>query len=434
MEKTEILEGVLNYERKLSEPKKFVPYETPIPVSGGVLSPEDIASLVETALTGWVTEGQRSIEFSQKLKSYTGIHHVVLCNSGSSANLLAMSALVEKYAPPKNSLVVTSALAFQTTVAPIIQCGLTPYFVDIDWKTLNPHTEQLLDLACRKDVKGIIIAHTLGFPILDMELIAKYYHENGKFVIEDCCDALGATINNLHVGSFGDAATLSFFPAHQITCGEGGAVLTNDGRLFNDVRSYCNWGRDCWCKPGEENICGKRFDWEFPHLPPHFDHKYVITKIGYNLKMTDMQASIGSSQMNRIDEIIEKRLFNYYYLVDGFKSIPNFTKSFYVTHEPEPSTSSPFGCPVICFPEYVNRADLINFLNKCKIQTRPLFTGNITRHPMMEHVNYSTAPLRGCDVIADNAFWLGVHPELTIEQLDFVLQSFDDYLVKLWKR
>jgi CDP-6-deoxy-D-xylo-4-hexulose-3-dehydrase len=437
LEKAEILEGVLNYERKILKPKKFVPYETPVPVSGSILSPEDIANLVETALTGWVTEGQQCAEFSQKLKKYTGIHHCVLCNSGSSANLLAMSALIDKYQVPKNSLIVTSALAFQTTIAPIIQKGMIPLFVDVDWHTLNPDVNLLMDLAERKDVKGIIIAHTLGFPIRKMELVANYYHERGKFVIEDCCDALGACVDDKnHVGVFGDAATFSFFPAHQLTTGEGGAVLTNDGKLFAVLRSYCNWGRDCWCKPGEENTCGKRFDWDFPKLPSHFDHKYIITKIGYNLKMTDMQAAIGNSQINRISEIIRERLGNYYYLLDGFKDIPNFTKTFYVVHETEPMfTSSPFGVPVICMPGVVERADLISFLDKRKIQTRPLFTGNITKHPMMQHVNYeSHGALSGCNTIMEHAFWLGCHLELSLAQLDFVLQSFDDYLVKLWKK
>lgn len=437
MEKAEILAGVLNYETNRLGHKKFVPYEDSVPVSGGVLSPEDIANLVEVALDGWVTEGHQCAEFAQKLKRYTGIRHAVLCNSGSSANLLAMSALVDKYKIVSHPLVVTSALAFQTTVAPIIQCGMIPLFVDVDWKTLNPNANLLVDLAERKDVKGIILAHTLGFPIREMEMIANAYHERGKFVIEDCCDALGACVNDKYsVGSFGDAATFSFFPAHQLTTGEGGAVLTNDGRLFADLRSYCNWGRDCWCKPGEENMCGKRFNWKFKNLPDHFDHKYVITKIGYNLKMTDMQAAIGNSQMNRIEEIVRERLVNYYYLLDGFKQIPNFTKSFYVVHETEPVfTSSPFGVPVICIPEYVDRSDLISFLDKRKIQTRPLFTGNITKHPMMEHINYeSHGALSGCTAIMNNAFWLGCHPELSTNQLDFVLQSFDDYLVKLWKK
>lgn len=437
MEKSEILAGVLNYEASLIRHKKFVPYEDTVPVSGGVLSPEDIANLVEVALDGWVTEGKHSAEFAQKIKKYTGIRHVVLCNSGSSANLLAMSALVEKYEVPHHSLVVTSALAFQTTVAPIMQCGLIPLFVDVDWHTLNPDVNLLMDLAERRDVKGIIIAHTLGFPIREMEKVANCYHERGKFVIEDCCDALGACVDDKnHVGAFGDAATLSFFPAHQLTTGEGGAVLTNDGRLFASIRSYCNWGRDCWCKPGEENTCGKRFDFEFAKLPPHFDHKYIITKIGYNLKMTDMQAAIGNSQMNRITEIVRERLVNYYYLLDGFKQIPNFIKSFYAVHETEPLfTSSPFGVPLICLPGVVERAEFISFLTERKIQTRPLFTGNITKHPMMYSVNYeSHGSLSGCDTIMEHAFWLGCHPELSLSQLDFVLQSFDDYLVGLWKK
>lgn len=435
MEKDEILSGVLNYYKLRSFRPPFRPFETPIPVSGSILSPDDIMNLVSTALSGWVTEGRQCEEFGFKLKNHVGLKHVVLCNSGSSANLLAMSAVIDKYKPNYNSLVVTSALAFQTTVAPIIQCGLIPYFVDADWRTLNPDSQRLIELANHKDVSGIIIAHTLGFPIREMAEIADAYHSKGKFVIEDCCDALGAMIDNdHHVGIFGDAATFSFFPAHQITCGEGGAVLTNDGRLYRDLQSYCNWGRDCWCKPGEENACNKRFSWEFPKLPEGYDHKYVITKIGYNLKMTDMQAAIGNSQMNRVKEIVQSRLTNYYYLLDGFNSIPNFNKSFWVVQETNPMfTSSPFGCPIICLPEIVDRKEIVAFLEKRKIKTRPLFTTNITRHPMMQNTNYvCDGSLIDCNILMDCAFWIGCHPELSVEQLDFVIQSFDDYLVKAW--
>lgn len=436
MEVNEILGGVFNYVAHQIPHKPFQPCKDEVPVSGSRLSPADITRIVECALSGWVTEGQQCAEFEKKLKVFSKQRHVVLTNSGSSANLLALNAIIEKFKLHRNYLVVTSATAFQTTVAPIIQMGMIPYFVDVDWTTLNPNPDDLMRVADKESVAGLMLAHTLGFPIKDMNKVIERYHFFGKFVIEDCCDAFGAYNDDGYpVGYKADAMTLSFFPAHQITTGEGGAVLTQDGKLFSLLRSYRNWGRDCWCKPGEENACGRRFDWEFPNLPPHYDHKYIVSRLGYNLRMTDLQASIGNSQMDRITEIISHRLSNYYYLLEGFCSLPHFFDTFYVVREQRGKefTASPFGLPILCLRSVVRRDEIVRFLESRKIRSRPMFTGNITRQPMMEHPSYmQRGTLDGANDVMETGFWIGCHPELSLEQLDFVIQSFGDFLTKLW--
>lgn len=407
----------------------FVPGFDEVPVSGTKFSNVDILMLVNAAMSGWITEGQYCKDFARKLCKFTKLHHAVLCNSGSSANLLAMEALKERYEVPSYSLIVTSALAFPTTVAPILQAGLIPYFVDVDHRTLNPDPYTLINLASNPDVRGLIISHTLGFPI-DLREVAAEYHRCHKFVIEDCCDALGSTVGESHVGHCGDAATLSFFPAHHISTGEGGAVLTNDGRLMRIIESYSNWGRDCWCKPGEDNTCGKRFDYQFEHLPEHYDHKYVFSRIGYNMKMTDLQAALGSSQMNRIYEIVVRRKNNYYFLLHRFEQIEGFYDVFQTVENP--FSFSPFGMPISCINKNVRRSEVIKFLEDHKIRTRPVFSGNITKQPMMDHPSYMQKNgLDGCNFVMENTFWIGCHPELKTAQLTYVLDTFEEFLTKL---
>jgi len=336
-------------------------------------------------------------------------------------------ALRETYEIPQHSLIVTTALSFSTTVAAILHAGFIPYFVDSDRDTLNPNPDDLIWLADDPKVRGLIITHTLGFPI-DLKRVVDAYHKRNKFVIEDCCDALGSCVYDGHVGMLGDAATFSFFPAHQISTGEGGAVLTNDGKLFDIIRSYRNWGRDCWCLPGDENTCGKRFDWDFPKLPENYDHKYIFTRPGFNFQMTDLQGALGSSQMDRIWEITTRRKNNYYFLMKGLSGMTLFN-DFFSTIE-NPYSFSPFGFPINCFG--VPRSDIVRFLEDRKIRTRPVFAGNITRQPMMQSVNYMTKNgLSGADFIMDNTFWIGCHPELGTAQLTFVLDSFEEYLKKL---
>jgi len=694
--KEQVLSRVYAYVKKRTEPKKFVPTVDDVPVSGTVFSAMDITALVDTALDGWVTEGKKADLFAKKLAKFTGIPRVTLCNSGSSANLLAVTALVDLYGTPKNSLIVTSALAFPTTVAPIIQNGMIPYFVDVDISTLNPSTNKLRELANNPKVGGIILAHTLGFPYDEKEVV-KAFGEAGKWIISDCCfpggtiiktmrgnieiqnvvagdfvftrdgykkvtsagktgnkeiisrfeifatpdhpiitkkgvksldtlsasdiiytwnekrscieersiiatqilnyvireftfgegqteksllsigkcglmslvkflktllfiiktvilsiilyptlnflrvettsgyisqtrcwkrlwiisnwlelgllggmvarqdlnfietsenslgrierhtqrpvknveslmkrlfllgqdfvlgnvksavdtikvpvynlcvsdkheffvggilvhncDALGSTIDGVHVGTYADAATLSFFPAHHISSGEGGAVLCRHAKLHTLLHQYSNWGRSCNCSPGENNKCGKRFGHEYKNLPAGFDHKYVFDKIGYNLKITDLQAALGSSQMDRAQEIVLARKRNFAYLKYKLHQIPLFENYFQTVFTPIGMSPSPFGFPVIIKDEKIHRLEIIKFLEDRKIRTRPIFAGNITRHPMMEHINYMTdGTLVGCDYIMENSFWIGCHTELVKDQLDYVVQSFEEFL------
>lgn len=428
MELEKVLSSINTYLKdKDGQLQFFVPGIDDVPVSGTKFSNMDILTLVEAAMSGWITEGKYSQSFARKLCKFTKIHHAVLCNSGSSANLLAMEAMKETYKVPYHSLVVTSALAFPTTVAPILQAGFIPQFVDVDYRTLNPDPYTLISLASDPGVRGLIISHTLGFP-LDLREVAKEYHDRNKFVIEDCCDALGSNVGDDHVGQSGDVATLSFFPAHHLSTGEGGAVLTNNGRLMRIIESYSNWGRDCWCKPGENNTCGKRFDYKFDNLPDHFDHKYVWARPGYNMKMTDLQAALGSSQMNKIYEITTRRKNNYYFLLHGFEQMKGFYDVFGTIENP--FSFSPFGFPINCLK--VDRSKIIAFLEDRKIRTRPVFSGNITRHPMMQPVNYVTkGGLNGADFVMENTFWIGCHPELKTEQLVYVLDTFEEFLKTL---
>lgn len=424
MEIEHILSDVGAYMKDKNSTHVFTPFDDEVPVSGTRFDRMDIIQLVNVALSGWVTEGKYCKEFMRKLCKFTGIRHAVLCNSGSSANLLAMMALKETYKVPDKSLIATTALSFSTTVAAILHAGFIPFFVDSNRNTLNPNNDDLILLADDPYVKGLIITHTLGFPI-DLKEVAEAYHRQGKFVIEDCCDALGSFVREEHVGTLGDAATFSFFPAHHISTGEGGAVLMNDGRLFDVVRSYSNWGRDCWCKPGEENTCKKRFDQDFPKLPEHYDHKYIFTRAGYNFQMTDLQGALGSSQMDRIGEITIKRRNNYDYYKRNLFNIFGFKKLFSLIEND--FSFSPFGFPITCIK--VKRDKIVRFLEERNIRTRPLFAGNITRQPMLQHINYSQKNgLDGANFIMENTFWIGCHPELKTSQLAFVVDSFDEFM------
>lgn len=425
MEKERILENVINY---LSHKDKEIPFvggENEVPVSGGKLSYFDIINIVDAALDGWMTEGVWAERFRRELSEYTGSRHVVLCNSGSSANLLALSAIKEKYKLFDKSIVVTSALAFPTTVAPIMQAGLIPCFVDINIETLNPHPESI-EIAIKKNkAKGVILAHTLGFPY-DIEYISALCNTYGCFLIQDMCDALGAkTSEGKQLSEYGDVSTLSFFPAHQLTTGQGGAVLCNNGRLFSIIRSYSRWGKDCWCIPGEDNTCGKRFEQDFEKLPKGYDHKYIFSRAGYNMEMTELQAALGTSQMSRIKAIVNTRRMNYNYLKTNLSAIPFFNSVF--TTFRNPILSSPFGFPIMVNPWMEKRRAVIEFLESRKIRTRPIFSGNITRQPMMNSIPYEVmGDLHNCNRIMDDAFWIGCHPELSTAQLDYVIESFAD--------
>lgn len=434
MDKQSILQDVENYSKEFLHKKPFVPFQDEIPVSGAKISPEDIVSVVDTALNGWFTEHERSKEFQKAIRGYTGIRHVSLCNSGSSASLLATTALSHTHAGNRNksNLVITCATGFPTTVFPIYQNNLVPLFVDAKgYKELNADIDTVLELLQRTDVCGVSLAHTLGFPFR-ADLVREECDRLGKWFLEDCCDALGAEINGIKCGNFGHASTLSFFPAHQITTGEGGAVLTNNGKLYRLINSYRDWGRDCWCLPGQQNTCGKRFGWNYSSLPEGWDHKYTFTNLGYNLKITDLQSALGLSQINRMKEFIKERRQNFSDLVWG---LMNFFPDIFIGWDCRPFLDdnakfvvSPFGVPITIGMANFTKQELVNFLESRKIRTRPVFGGNLTRQPAIRNRYYEQVGfLENSDYIMNNTFWIGCHPDLVQEQIDFVIQSFEDF-------
>ena len=391
-----------------------------VPVSGAVFDASDIVSVVSTVLDGWFTESKVCDQFRHELCAVTKQRHAVLVNSGSSANLLAVTAIKDHLEIPDGKLVITSAVAFPTTVAPIIQNRLVPLFIDIILDNFGYTYEILKALFKRNDVAGAILTHTLGFPYAEYA-ISELAYNNGKFLISDCCDSLSATMDGIPVGNHSDMATYSFFPAHHITSGEGGAVLTNSSKLYRLLQQYSNWGRDCWCEPGQSNTCNKRFEQEFESLPKGYDHKYTFTKVGYNLKMTEMQGALGLSQIKKLSTFVEKRIQNYHYLRDKLFGMEEID---FVYPEYE---FSPFGFPIRVVQED-SAKNLITHLEKNGIRTRPVFAGNITKHPMMKNVNYVIGePLYNADEVMNKMFWVGVWPGLTDMDLDKIVDTIKEY-------
>jgi len=350
--------------------------------------------------------------------------YCLLVNSGSSANLLALSALTspqlgDRKLTPGDE-VITVAAGFPTTVNPIMQNGLTPVFVDANLLDYGIDTKQL-DAAWSPKVKAVMLAHTLGNPF-NLKEVMGFVKKHNLWLIEDCCDAVGSTYDGKMVGTFGDLATVSFYPAHHITMGEGGAVLTKNSKLKKIVESFRDWGRDCWCAPGVDNTCGKRFDWQLGKLPSGFDHKYIYSHVGYNLKLTDMQAAIGLAQLKKIDDFIKHRKNNYIYLYEKLQPVKDFVSL------PEPSKDSDpswFGFPIrIKKGSDINRNDIIQYLNKKNIGTRLLFGGNLAKQPYFNNVNYRiSGRLDNCDTIMNEVFWLGVQPNLSEEMKSFVVRE-----------
>jgi len=404
--------------------KTFRPGIDIISVSGATITPEDINSVVETAQKGWFTEGEKHKAFTKELRRMLGGRSVTLCNSGSSALLLAMAAVKEFY-NLNGGLVVTCATGFPTTITPAIQYGFTPYFVDINPETLNVDTNTVLELLNRDDVVGVILAHTLGFPY-DAPKIAHHIStlKTPKFFIEDCADALGASIRSIPVGVSGDASTFSFFPAHHITTGEGGAVSWFHGRLAKIGNSYASWGRDCWCKPGDSNTCNKRFYWEWDDLPCGYDHKYTFTRLGYNLKMTELQAALGLSQLSRLSNIIDRRIENFYYLYVELLQYAGHLS--FVQYEDHWSIS-PFGFPITVTSSAFTRKELVEYLELNRIATRPIFAGNLVRQPMMKDIPFMQTDLSGSDFVMNNSFWVGCHDGLDYNQLNYMLDMFKHF-------
>lgn len=425
MDKDRILHYVNEYaERQLGKPP-FRPGIDEVPVSGAYITADDITAVVSSVLDGWFTEGKVSDKFCRELAHWTGTRHVSLCNSGSSATLLATTALnhIQKGNRSKARLVITCATGFPTTVSPIYVNGLVPLFVDsAGYQELNADTDTVLEQLEREDVLGVILAHTLGFPYR-ADLIRKKCDELDKFFIEDCCDAIGAKVNSKYVGQFGHASTLSFFPAHHITTGEGGAVCTNDGRLHKLINSYRDWGRDCWCAPGEQDTCNKRFGWNIDTLPENWDHKYTFTNIGYNLRMTEMQAALGLSQANYLLFFVNRRNRNFAYL---HWNIPSMGHLYIGVSAKE--GLSPFGLPITVTSDAFTKRELVDFLESRKIRTRPVFGGNLVRQPAFRKMYYEqVGALANSDYIMERTFWIGVHPSLTVKQVDYVVDSFYDF-------
>jgi CDP-6-deoxy-D-xylo-4-hexulose-3-dehydrase len=422
----QIIDLARDYYEKTHQTKKFVPGKTIVPVSGRVFDYNDIQSLISSSLDFWLTTGRFNTEFEKQMAEFIGINFVLTTNSGSSANLLALSSLMsdglgDKKLTPGDE-VITLASGFPTTVNPIFQNNLIPTFVDIELPTFSANPNEI-ESAITSKTKVIMIAHTLGNPF-DLESIAKIAKENNLWLIEDCCDALGSKYNGKHVGTFGDIATFSFYPAHQITMGEGGAIITNNPNLRKIIESLRDWGRDCFCAPGKSNTCGKRFDWQLGDLPTGYDHKYTYSNLGYNLKITDMQASVGLSQLQKLPEFIKIRKENFQYLKSHLSKFSNYLKMPESTINSSPSW---FGFPIIVSSDSpFSKNELIFFLSSKLIDTRPIFGGNLTKQPYLKGKNFRiSGSLENTDLVMNNGFWLGVFPGLSISMLDYVISQFN---------
>ncbi len=427
-QRQQILDQVRDYATQRQQTTAFAPGQQAIPPSGKVLGAEEFVYMVDAALDGWLTTGRFNAEFEAALASYLGVAHVLTCNSGSSANLLALSALTSpqlgERALKSGDEVITAAAGFPTTVNPILQNGLTPVFVDSHIPTYNPLPESIA-AAITPRTRAIMLAHTLGNP-LEIAALKAIADRHGLWLIEDCCDALGSEHQGRKVGTWGDIGTLSFYPAHHITMGEGGAVFTDNPQLKRLLESFRDWGRDCWCNPGCDNTCGKRFDWQLGQLPAGYDHKYVYSHAGYNLKITDMQAAIGLAQLARIDGFVAARRNNFARLTELLQPLAEF----FILPEASPgSTPSWFGFPLTLRESApFERVELLRFLDQRKIGTRLLFAGNLTRQPYFRDRPHRVAGrLDNADIIMQRTFWLGVWPGLGDDQLGYIAQSLGDF-------
>ncbi|KQN16778.1 lipopolysaccharide biosynthesis protein RfbH [Sphingomonas sp. Leaf30] len=424
-----ILDLVGQYARAFHAPKPFVRGESPVPVSGKVYGEADMRSLVDSALDFWLTTGRFNETFEAKLAARLGVKHALTTNSGSSANLLALSTLTSHYlrsdALKPGDEVITVATGFPTTVNPSLQYGLTPVFVDVDIPTYNVKPE-MIEAAVSDRTRAIMIAHTLGNPF-DIGEVMRVAEKYGLFVIEDTCDALGATYNGQHVGTFGDIGTLSFYPAHHITMGEGGAVFTNKPRLKRVIESMRDWGRDCWCAPGMDNTCGKRFARKLGDLPFGYDHKYTYGHCGYNLKITDMQAAIGVTQLDRVDEFIAARRRNFDLLTQALKPLEDVLILPKATPNSDPSW---FGYAITIRPESgLLRDELTQYLDAHRIGTRLLFGGNLLRQPYMKgRPHRVVGELTNADLVTENTFWIGLYPGLTEDHIAFATDTIHAFV------
>jgi CDP-6-deoxy-D-xylo-4-hexulose-3-dehydrase len=424
-----ILELTGEYARRFHAPKTFIPGTSTVPVSGKVYGEHDMRMLVDSALDFWLTTGRFNDAFEARLAKRLGVAHALTTNSGSSANLLALSTLTSHYfrgdALKPGDEVITVATGFPTTVNPSLQYGLVPVFVDVDIPTYNIKPD-MIEAAVSDKTRAIMIAHTLGnpFDLAEVMRVAKKYN---LWVVEDCCDALGATYDGKSVGTFGDIGTLSFYPAHHITMGEGGAVFTDKPRLKRVIESMRDWGRDCWCAPGVDNTCGKRFARTLGSLPTGYDHKYTYGHAGYNLKITDMQAAVGLAQMDRLEDFIAARARNF----ASLKTLLKPYEDVFILPEATPNSEpSWFGFPITIRPESgVNREELVRYLDAHKVGTRMLFGGNLLRQPYMKGRNYRVVgDLSNADITTTSTFWIGVYPGLTEDHLSYIVETMAAFL------
>lgn len=424
-----ILELVETYSAIHFAEQPFIPGVNPIPPSGKVLGAAELKNMVDASLDGWLTTGRFNEMFEKRFAEFVGVPYALTTNSGSSANLLALTALTSPslgaHALKPGDEVIAVAAGFPTTVNPILQNGLVPVFVDVDIPTYNIDAQKIA-AAVSERTCAIMIAHTLGNPF-DLDAVMAVAKQHDLWVIEDCCDALGSQYKGRHVGTFGDIATCSFYPAHHITMGEGGMVFTRDARLRKIIESFRDWGRDCYCLPGKDNTCGKRFGWKHGSLPAGYDHKYTYSHLGYNLKISDVQAACALAQMDRLQEFIAARRRNFSFLRERLKSceevliLPEATLS---------SSPSWFGFAItIRESAGMQRVDLLRYLDQNNIGTRLLFAGNLTRQPYFEGRKYRVSgELARTDAIMNNTFWIGVYPGLNEEMLEYVAQRIEVFL------
>ena len=411
-------------------PKRgFVPGTSTVPVSGKVIGADDISSVVESALDGWFTTGRFAKDFEKKLARFFGVRSASLVNSGSSANLVALSALTspklgERALKPGDE-VITVAAGFPTTVNPIFQNRLVPVFLDVTLPTYEIDVTRLEEAYSPK-TKAVMLAHTLG-NVFNLEAITAFCKKYNLWLVEDCCDALGSTYKGQKVGTFGDIATVSFYPAHHITMGEGGAVLTDKPALQVLINSFRDWGRDCWCEPGVDNTCGKRFDWQLGTLPCGYDHKYTYSHVGYNLKATDMQAALGVSQIAKLPHFIERRKENFAYLKAALEPLSDVLTLPQAGEHADPSW---FGFPIgVKVDAGFSRDQMTKALEAQKIGTRLLFAGNLLRQPAYEGYEYRViGELTNTDFVMNQVFWIGVYPGLTTEMLDFIVETLKGFV------
>jgi CDP-6-deoxy-D-xylo-4-hexulose-3-dehydrase len=430
LERQHILDLVRTYAEKVLEKPEFKPGETVVPVSGKVLDPNDFAALVDSSLDGWLTAGRFHVQFERELARYVGSRSAMFVNSGSSANLVALSGLTSpklgKRALKPGDEVLTVAAGFPTTVNPIIQNGMRPVVVDVELGTYDAISERLREAVGPK-TRAIMMAHTLGNPF-DLDTVRELCKDNGLWLIEDSCDALGSTYDGKRTGSFGDTATASFYPAHHITTGEGGAVFVKSPLVRKQVESFRDWGRDCYCETGHDNTCFKRFEWQLGGLPVGYDHKYIYSHIGYNLKATDMQAALGSSQLTKLDGFVAARKTNFEYLNAKLLGTEGLILPF-ATPKSDPSW---FGYPITLDPDHpADRNGLMRFLEERKIGTRLLFAGNLTKQPAYRNVDFKiVGDLKNTDIVMNRTFWVGVYPGLTPAMLDYIAESIIEFVTE----